>query len=76
MTNYDDCVCTPDSRKVERLDPIFKGLTSIKLAQIFQSTIDEVEIRLVPGTNYSDADDDVLNDDVRKRIGALVGIRL
>jgi phenylacetate-CoA ligase len=44
----DDSVTTPDGRSIGRLDHIYKGLAGIAEAQIVQTKIDAIEIRVVP----------------------------
>ena len=44
----DDVVLTPEGRRVGRLDPVFKGVQGIRLAQIVQHKIDFIEVRIVP----------------------------
>jgi len=72
----DDFILTPEGRKVGRLDPIFKGLTSIKRAQIIQTKLDEIEIRLIPCESYTDKDGDLLVKETSKRVGNLMKISI
>lgn len=44
----DDLVVTPDGRHIGRLDPAFKGLDGIKLAQIIQTSISQLKVLIVP----------------------------
>jgi len=43
----DDMIVTPDGRRIGRLDPVFKGLTGIKQAQIIQTDTATLEVLLV-----------------------------
>lgn len=72
----DDFICTPDGKKIGRLDPIFKGLTSIKMAQIVQHTLNEVEIRIVPGKNYKMIDGEILRNEMKKRVGEFMTVTI
>lgn len=72
----DDFIYTPDGKKIGRLDPIFKGLTSIKMAQIVQQTMNDVEIKVVPGDDYKNTDGEVLKEEMRKRVGDLMSITI
>ena len=72
----DDIIITPDGRRVGRLDPIFKGLTSVKMAQIIQKKINEVEILLIPGIAYTEQDGSVLKGELQKRVGSKMEINI
>lgn len=72
----DDFILTPDGRRVGRLDPIFKGLTSIKMAQIVQTKLNEIEIKLIPGESYTSNDGGILKKELRKRVGDSININI
>ena len=71
-----DCLTTPDGKKITRLSPCFKGLTSIKAAQIIQNSQDKIDVLIVPGKNYTSANGDVLLNHLQDRIGELMEIKL
>lgn len=72
----DDYIVTPDSRKIGRLDPIFKGVNSIKLAQIVQKDLCNLELKIVPGSNFSDLDKRRVLNELHKRIGPLMRVEV
>ena len=65
----DDLVITPDGRRVGRLDPVFKGLQTIRQAQIVQESLGLVRVRIVPGEGFSRADQDSIQRELEKRLG-------
>ena len=65
----DDFILTPDGRKISRLSPCFKGLKSIKMTQIVQNSLEEIEIYLVPGKSYTQDDGMILKNEIKKRVG-------
>jgi len=72
----DDFIHTPDGRKVGRLDPIFKGLSSIKLAQVIQTKLDEITVKLIPGQTYAHTDGQVVQEELQKRVGSQIKINV
>lgn len=52
-----------------RMDHIFKDLTHIREAQIYQKRPGELTIRVVRGVNYRKEDEKRLMQEVRKRVG-------
>ncbi len=65
----DDVIYMKDGTPVGRLDPIFKGGTGIKAAQIIQDVNGNIELRIVPDNNYSDALGAALKGELVKRVG-------
>jgi phenylacetate-CoA ligase len=65
----DDCIITPDGRRVGRLDPIFKAVQGIHEARIVQDESDHLRIELVPRTEVSSAERATLLDELRRRVG-------
>lgn len=43
----DDLIKTPEGRYIGRMDPVFKGIEGVFMAQIVQNKIDEVEVKVV-----------------------------
>jgi phenylacetate-CoA ligase len=71
----DDVITTKEGVKVGRLDPLFKGLTGIKEAQIVQHSFEEIEIRLVPFKNV-EIDEDELIRLLRERVGETFNVTI
>lgn len=72
----DDMVVTRDGRRVGRLDPVFKGLQSIKEAQIIQEDYDEIVVKIVPGKDYKEKDGDVVVNELKKRLGSQANVSI
>jgi len=72
----EDYVLTADGKKVGRLDPVFKGVDSVKLAQIVQTHIDRIELRIVPGSTFDASDRDKITMELRARVGHTMKIEL
>lgn len=70
----DDVLVTRDGRHVGRLDPVFKGLQSIKETQIVQEDLDNVTLKIVPGDNYLQSDADIIVYELKKRLGSQIKI--
>ena len=66
----EDFVVLPSGAKVGRLDHIFKDMIKINAAQIFQPEEGMINLRIVPGKDYSITKDEVaLLSETRKRLG-------
>jgi len=70
----DDILIMEDGREVGRLDPVFKGLKSIKEAQIIQQDYSFITLRIIPDENFSDKDGDAVVSELKKRLGENVHI--
>jgi len=66
----DDILLTPDGRRVGRLDPVFKGLETIRKAQIIQESLQRIVVRVVPGTGFREDDLESIRLELEKRVGA------
>lgn len=69
LGRMDDMIVTPEGRRVGRLDPIFKGLTSVRQAQIVQERVRRLVVKLVPGATFRPADQDGIRHELEKRVG-------
>lgn len=65
----DDYVVTPDGRKIGRLDHIPKGLVNVRECQIRQADPGGIEIRVVRGPGFTEADEAALVREARQRLG-------
>jgi len=70
----DDTLIMRDGRRVGRLDPVFKGLISIKETQIIQEDLDNVTLKIVPGNNYQPEEADIIVYELKKRLGSKTNI--
>lgn len=65
----DDYVVKTDGTKIGRLDPVFKAVDSVQLAQIVQLDLKHVVVKLVPGSTYCREDRDNIVAELQKRVG-------
>lgn len=64
----DDYVVLPNGSKIGRLDFIFKGQSNVREAQIRQSRIGALTLRIVRGTEFSEKDEAEILSTARARI--------
>jgi phenylacetate-CoA ligase len=69
MGRMDDILVTPDGRRIGRLDPVFKGLTTIRRAQIVQQSLNCVQIRIERGDGFCLQDEESIRHELEKRLG-------
>ncbi|UUA71402.1 hypothetical protein [Cellvibrio sp. QJXJ] len=72
----DDLIYMKDGTPVGRLDPIFKGGTGIKAAQIFQNKEGDIELRIIPDSSYCESLGAALKAELIKRVGGDCSIDL
>lgn len=72
----DDFIKTTDGKKVGRLDPVFKGLTTIKNAQIIQKSLNDIEVMVIPGEGYLHKDGEIIITELKKRLGRSMNISI
>lgn len=65
----EDMCATPDGRQILRFDTAFKGVSSIKEAQVVQEEPDRFVILLVPAEGYSEEDTTRIKSNMRLHIG-------
>ena len=65
----DDVLVTPEGRWIGRLDPIFKGVSSLHETQIVQDRADHVRVDVVPVAAFTTAERDALVRALRQRLG-------
>ena len=70
----DDILTMEDGREVGRLDPVFKGLRSIKEAQIIQQDYSHITLKIVPDDDYDEKDGRAVVLELKKRLGDNVHI--
>ena len=74
LGRQDDLLTTPEGNLVGRLDPVFKDVRGIRLAQIAQTGRDRIEVRIVPDPAYDPTTDAAIEAALRARIGATMKI--
>lgn len=67
----EDICVTPDGRQMLRFDTVFKGVSSIKEAQVVQQRIDLFNIRVVPTDDFNGHDGDKLKENMRLHAGEI-----
>jgi len=72
----DDYIITPEGNRVGRLDPVFKGLSSVKFAQMIQKEYGKLIVKIVPGNNYVEEDKDRILFELYKRVGNKMHIEI
>jgi phenylacetate-CoA ligase len=65
----EDYVRTPDGRMVIGLNQVLEYGAGAKEIQIYQDRIDRIEVRVVPGPDYSEASERALVRELERRVG-------
>jgi phenylacetate-CoA ligase len=65
----DDVLVTPEGRWIGRLDPIFKGVSSLHETRIVQDRADHVRVEVVPLAAFTVAERDALVHALHQRLG-------
>jgi phenylacetate-CoA ligase len=76
LGRMDDYIITPDGRQVGRLDPVFKGSGGIRECQIVQDRRDRLTLKLVRANGFGEDDAKKVVNELRKRTGDLMEIRV
>lgn len=72
----DDILVMLDGRHVGRLDPVFKGLKSIKESQIIQEDFDKVLLKIVPSSNFQEKEAQSIVWELKKRLSIQTDIKV
>jgi phenylacetate-CoA ligase len=72
----DDCIITPEGRRVGRLDPIFKAVNGIHEARIIQDEVDHIRVEVVPRPVITDEERAALLDELGRRVGPSMRISI
>lgn len=65
----DDVLVTPEGRRIGRLDPIFKSVTSLQEARIVQDARDHVRLEVVPDAGFGPAEEATIVQELARRLG-------
>jgi len=65
----DDVLVTPEGRRIGRLDPIFKGVSSLHETRIVQDQADHVRVEVVPLASFTLRQESALLHALRDRLG-------
>jgi phenylacetate-CoA ligase len=71
-----DVVVTPDGRHVGGLAAAFLDASGIRLCQIVQESVDEIEVNMVKARTYTPRDGETVERELRTRLGDALRIRL
>jgi len=71
----EDYVVTPDGRKIIGMNQVFEYAKNAKEIQIYQSSQNEIEFRIVTGKNFGDEDKKALVREFRRRGGIDIKIK-
>ncbi len=66
---FEDICVTPDGREVLRFDTVFKGVATIREAQVIQRAPDLFHILVIPAAGFSDADVRTLQANMQLHVG-------
>ncbi len=72
----EDCLVLKNGARLGRMDHVFKDLTTIKEAQIYQEVPGEFVIRLVKAAGYLPRDEQQLSAEMRQRVGSETMFRI
>ncbi len=65
----DDYVVTPSGKLIGRLDHIFKGISNVIEAQVYQPDIKNLILRIVPDANFTNKDTEQILNKLQLRVG-------
>jgi phenylacetate-CoA ligase len=72
----DDVVVTPDGRRIGRLDPIFKAVSSLHEARIVQLSLDRLRLELVVSQSFSPNEEAELRRQLGLRVGSSMQVEV
>lgn len=72
----EDYVLLRNGARLGRLDHIFKDLTNVREAQIYQPAVGKLLLRVVRGSGYGPEDENALLAEARKRVGGEAEIEI
>lgn len=72
----DDVITTLDGRKIGRLDPVFKVITSIHEARIVQDAPGHVRVEVVPWDVLPDRERSALKSELERRLGPTMKVSI
>lgn len=71
----EDYVRTPDGRFVGRLDHLFKDTHHVREAQVMQTQLDELVLRIVRADGFNADDENIVRQEARLRLGDRMRLR-
>ena len=71
----EEYVRTPDGRFIGRLDHLFKDVQHVREAQIVQTRLDELVLRVAKADGFNSLDEQVILNEARQRLGDSIRVR-
>ena len=72
----DDVIITPEGRHIGRMDPVFKGVEGIRMAQIIQHKINMIEVKIVLMNNNKPIDEKKLIANIKARTSDIIDVNM
>lgn len=69
LGRMDDVIVTPEGRRVGRIDPIFKAVSTLHEARVVQTAIDALRLEAVISEGFTAEDRQTLLHELRLRVG-------
>ena len=66
---FEDICFTPDGREMLRFDTVFKGVDTIKEAQVVQERLDLFKVYVVPGQNFGSSEIELIQKNMKLHVG-------
>jgi len=66
---FEDICFTPDGREMLRFDTVFKGVETIKEAQVVQEKLDLFRVLVVPGDGFGSHDVEKIKENMKLHVG-------
>src|SRR5262245_17500603 len=66
---FEDICFTPDGRAMLRFDTVFKGVETIREAQVVQEAMDSFTIYVVPADGFNTHDIDSIEENMQSHVG-------
>lgn len=71
---FEDICYTPDGREMLRFDTVFKGIETIREAQVVQEKLDQFIIKIIPTSDFHQHDEELIQANMRLHVGANVKV--
>ena len=75
LGRIDDYVVTPEGTRIMRFDYIFKHTPNVRECQVVQDSVGEIRLRVVRRDDYSNADEHMLREEIRRWISPSLAVQ-
>ncbi len=73
----DDVIVTPEGKRIGRMDPAFKGIKGIEMAQIIQENLNEIEVLIILSKEQAqDFDNALLIQNIKTRTSESIQVTI